>query len=278
MESYTELNKKLDSISTTFAARMSEFERNAARPLDATSSPVAAVSASGMSDEYLAFKDFVLATLSTLKLQLELLSVGQDRLETHSRRKVLLLHGLPEEVTPDPTLLDTGLGGEPVDVPKRVLALLKDKMGLSNIDPLSLESCHRLGTLKAGSDKCRPVLIRFSALAVRNEVWKAKTTLKGSTTSWSEFLTRPRQDVFNAARKHFGVTRCWSSDGAIVVLCPDKNRKKIVSMAELQPLIDKFPLSSVAEAQKKEKLAVKNKTSKEKAAPKTRAERAARKN
>lgn len=64
------------------------------------------------------------------------------------------------------------------------------------------------------------------------------------------------------------MARCWSVDGVVVVLCPDKTRQKIVSVAEMQALIIKFPLNAVAEAQKHE-----NNVSKEKTGPRLRERR-----
>uniref|UniRef100_A0A2A4JEB7 Uncharacterized protein n=1 Tax=Heliothis virescens TaxID=7102 RepID=A0A2A4JEB7_HELVI len=104
-------------------------------------------------------------------------------------------------------------------------------------------SCHRLG---ADTGKPRPLLIRFQSLSLRNEVWRSKTTLKGSGLVLSEFLTKPRHDAFLAARKHFGVNQCWTSEGKIVVLLPDKSRRKIESPAELQQLARQYPTSSVS--------------------------------
>ncbi|KAL4703064.1 hypothetical protein ACJJTC_015199 [Scirpophaga incertulas] len=75
----------------------------------------------------------------------------------------------------------------------------------------------------------------------RMGIWNNKTKLKGTKISIKEFLTKPRQGVFIAARKHFGINKCWTSGGIIIVLLSDGTRKKITSMSELQHLTAQHP-------------------------------------
>lgn len=75
----------------------------------------------------------------------------------------------------------------------------------------------------------------------RQLVWDSKKTLKGTGITISEFLTQARHRVFAAARKHFGMPNCWSMEGKIVIICPDKSRRKIETASELQDLFAKFP-------------------------------------
>lgn len=239
MSEFSELNKKLDNLYAVFQSRMQHFEQDKSVP-DPTSTT--AQLPPKLSDDYLTFKEFVMSTLSALRLQVDLLAAAQDRQETHLRRKVLLLHGVPEK--------------SDEDLRQSVLNVLTDQMKLSITDHHTLETCHRLGSSKSSDGKHkRPVLVRFSSLHTRQEVWNAKTSLKGSEITVSEFLTPPRHAVYVAGRKHFGMARCWSMDGVVVVLCPDKNRRKVFSMAELEALVEKFPLATVAEALKKDKTA-----------------------
>ncbi|KAL4704710.1 hypothetical protein ACJJTC_011494 [Scirpophaga incertulas] len=111
-------------------------------------------------------------------------------------------------------------------------------MKLATVDSNAIESCHRLGTK---TDKQRPIIVRFSSMIHRIAVWKSKTALKGSGIVITEFLTRMRQDVFIEARKHFGIKKCWSSEGVIIVSVEDNKRKKIVTMAELHVLTSQYP-------------------------------------
>ncbi|CAH2097846.1 unnamed protein product [Euphydryas editha] len=68
--------------------------------------------------------------------------------------------------------------------------------------------------------------------------------LKGTKITLTEFLTKSRQDIFAEARNHFGLKKCWSADGVIVILLPDKTRAKITSSLELKKLISQYPKSS----------------------------------
>ncbi|KAI5643819.1 hypothetical protein NE865_04215 [Phthorimaea operculella] len=221
MDNTALLVKSMADLASWMDTRMSEFEN-------------AQQSSSGhtvktLSADYLMFKSTVMTTLNMLKIQLELVVNGLERLETHSRRKVLLFHGIPEESTEE--------------LPQKLQGILRGQMKLSSIDTQAIEVCHRLGVKK---DKARPVLVRFSTATHRSAVWSAKTKLKGTKTSVSEFLTKSRQDIFTAARKHFGMKNSWSADGAIVVQLPDKSRKKLVTMSALQKLIEEHPLNNAA--------------------------------
>lgn len=212
--------KSIHELSSLFNSRMGEFEKNIQQP-------GANTTVKSLTADFYTFKSFVWKTIGMLKSQVELLHISFDRLEMHSRRKVLLFHGVKEDV------------GE--DTCKKVSVILSDQLKLSGISNEAFESCHRLG---AKRNTARPILVRFTTVHLRSMVWKAKTALKGSKTSISEFLTKPRQDVFVAARAHFGMKRCWSADGVIVVLLPDKNRKKIVSLAELKLLTSQYTKDS----------------------------------
>ncbi|CAH2095287.1 unnamed protein product [Euphydryas editha] len=46
------------------------------------------------------------------------------------------------------------------------------------------------------------------------------------------------------ARKNFGVNSCWTSDGKIVILLPDKTRRKVEVMSDLQAIISQHSSTS----------------------------------
>lgn len=227
MDSSVELVlKTMEELSSSINSRMEEFEKHI--PAIAPSNPTVKT----LNTEFFTFKTLVWKALSVLKAQVELLVLGLDRVETHSRRKVLLLHGVQE----DPS----------EDIMQKTLEVLVDRMKLTGVNLDSFEACHRLGARK---DTARPVLVRFSSLQLRARVWRAKTTLKGTKIKLSEFLTKARQNIFASARNHFGLRKCWSADGVIIVLLPDKTRAKITSSFELKQLIAKHPKSSTSEAE-----------------------------
>lgn len=227
MDLHTQLSKNMDDIVNLFESRMKNFDKALAQTQTSSRSTNNTVFSdlSSLASDYMVFKDLVWKTLAMIRQQLQLLSAGYDKHEMLSRRKVLLFHGLSEDAEEQP---DT-----------KVYDVICNKMKLCNVDVSNIDLSHRLG---AKRDKPRPILVRFTSLKARNSVWNAKTALKGSGITVSEFLTKCRQEVLVTARKHFGLKSCWSSDGMIVIALPDKSRKKISTLHELQPLLGKFPL------------------------------------
>ena len=221
-----QLLKSMEELSSMFSTRMGEFEKNLSQP-----GPAAATTTiKALSTEFYTFKAFVWKTLGLLKSQVELVVLGMDRLETQSRRKVLLMHGVKED--------------KDENVMHKIMDVLSSQMKLPDVRSAAIESCHRLGAKK---DSSRPILVRFTSLQVRSNVWKAKTSLKGSKITITEFLTKSRQEVFIAARKHFGIHKCWSADGMIIILTPNKLKSKISSLSELKQLIHRCSVMKAAD-------------------------------
>lgn len=225
MDRYTKLSEGMDKMAEDFNTRMSQMERDLreASTMSMSSSPP---DISTLSSEFTEFRSFTWNCLNMLRSQMEQLLDGQDRHEMGTRRKVLLLHGVSEKADE-----------EPGDV---VSAVLRDHMKMSPECLSDIRVAHRLGSRNQAS-KARPLLVRFSSFAARTEAWKCKTALKGTGITMTEFLTKARHTVFMAARKHFGVLNSWTTEGRIVLLLPDKTRRKVESMAELLEFTSKFP-------------------------------------
>lgn len=212
----------MEQMEKLFSSRMREYEDKLQRATAGTipvHSDLAALSL-----EFSEFKTFVCQTFLHLKTQIELLSLSLDRHETAMRRKILLFHGIPEK--PNEKLSDS------------IFDIISKQLQIDDFKSDHLEVCHRLG---ASQGKTRPVLVRFSGMEYRRLVWDGKTTLKGSGITISEFLTKTRHQVFMAARKHFNINNCWSAEGKIIVLTPDKSRRTISTMGELETLIALYP-------------------------------------
>lgn len=217
MDLSLKMTSNYDAIVEMFKLRMVDYEEKLKK--------VTYADISSLSQDFTNFKTFVWESLSLVKSQLELFSLSHERHEAHLRRKVLLIHGIPEEQNED--VLNT------------VTSIIVHKVGLNEFSNNNIEVCHRLGVTRG---KPRPVLIRFKDLQCRHMVWDNKTSLKGSGYTISEFLTKARHKVFLEARKHFGVKNCWSSNSKIVILLPDKSRRKIELWSELQSLLTQFPV------------------------------------
>lgn len=211
-----QLIKNMEELSSMFNSRMGEFEKTLSQPGTAA---VPNPTIKTLASEFYTFKTFVWKSLGLLKSQVELVTLGMDRLETQSRRKILLFHGVKED--------------KDENVYNKTVKILINQMNLSDAKSEMIETCHRLGTKK---DTTRPILVRFNNVQFRSRVWKAKTTLKSSKITVTEFLTKCRQETFKAARNHFGIKKCWSTDGVIIVILPDKTRVKVTSASELMPV------------------------------------------
>ncbi|KAJ8727894.1 hypothetical protein PYW08_016279 [Mythimna loreyi] len=218
----SKLAQSMAELEKLFSSRMREYEdklQRATGTTDASHSDLAA-----LSKDFTDFKSFVCKTLSHFKTQIEQLSLSLDSHETTLRRKVLLFHGIPEK--PGEKLTDS------------LFHIITKKLLVHDFKLEDLQVCHRLGA--SHKVKTRPVLVRFKEMEHRRTVWDAKTSLKGSGITISEFLTKIRHETFMTARKHFGVNNCWSAEGKVVVLTPDKSRRKIATMGELRNLIALF--------------------------------------
>ncbi|KAG7302625.1 hypothetical protein JYU34_012572 [Plutella xylostella] len=201
--------------------RMASFE---AQMNKAPASP----SATGLATEFAAFRSFTVSAFNMLQKQVEMLARGMDHLDMRSRRKILLVHGIPEAKKED--VASTAV---------RVIAQHVAGPELFCTDDIARS--HRMGRI---GDKPRPILVKFKDLALRNNVWFAKAKLKGSGVTLSEFLTKPRHEAFMQARQRVGVKQCWTRDGCVVVLGADGKQHRIVSLAELDQVCPPASLNS----------------------------------
>nr|XP_034832765.1 uncharacterized protein LOC117989496 [Maniola hyperantus] len=205
------IQKTVEELSLHFHKTMAEFQLNLQSAIPATS-PTSNIAA-----QFSSFRNFVLTALKTLQGQVEVLSQQIDQQETRSRKKILLVHGVPEAAKED--------------VPTVVVKALKDHLQIPELSAAAISRCHRMG--RAGSDRPRAILIKFRELPVRNKIWYGKKSLKGTGITLAEFLTKSRHEAFMAARQQFGISKCWTKDGQVIVIGPDGKRHSITSKAEL---------------------------------------------
>ncbi|XP_046976346.1 uncharacterized protein LOC124542442 [Vanessa cardui] len=205
------IKHSIAQLTEHFNSKMAEFQQNL------NSNMPAASPTSDIVSQFNAFRSFVLTALEGLQLQVELLSKKCDQMEMRSRRKMLLVHGVPE--------------AKKENLSAYVSQLLSEHLKLPELSVDSISRCHRLGS--SAPEKPRVILIKFQDPIIRNKVWYAKTNLKNTGVTLSEFLTKERHDVFVAARQRLGINKCWTRDGSIVIIGPDGKRHQITSMAEL---------------------------------------------
>lgn len=212
------INGTLSSLMDMFQKRMTEFETQLQKK-NTPSSPSSGDS--NLAADFAAFRAFVTQALSSLQQQVELLARSLDNMEMRGRRGILLLHGVAE--------------AKDEDTAQVVAQHLKNHMKMSGFTVGDIKRCHRMGR-SSSSQKTRPILFKLRDVVVRDTIWFNKTKLKGSGVTLSEFLTKSRHDVFMAARKKFGVNRCWTRDGCVNVLRSDGTRQRVVSLSELNAM------------------------------------------
>ncbi|XP_045494747.1 uncharacterized protein LOC123693609 [Colias croceus] len=205
------IKQSLTEMTELFTSKMAEFEKNlhGAAPTSPNSNVV--------SSEFYEFRSFVMTSLKTLHAQVELLFKISDQQETRSRRKMLLVHGVTEERKEDTAAL--------------VAKVLADRLQKPDVVPESFSRCHRLG--RGNTDKPRPIVVKFKSLPMRDHVWFSKTCFKNTGITISEYLTKARHDTFMAARKKFGIPRCWTLEGSIIIRTSDGVRHRVVSSEDL---------------------------------------------
>ncbi|XP_045489856.1 uncharacterized protein LOC123690487 [Pieris rapae] len=221
-----DLKKSLRDVSEMVSAKMEEFQQR----LIATQSRSPSLEQTPLAKEFEVFKSSVLFCLENLQAQMAMLFKVQDEQEMRSRRKCLLLHGVNETK-------DESSGS----IAKMISVLLK----CPNLTEQSLTRCHRLGIISR--EKPRPILIKLREHDDKLRIWAAKTSLKGTGITLSEFLTKSRHSLFMEARKRFGVTKCWTRDGRVQVIGADGKLRRISSLKELDTVPDSIPLSSTTD-------------------------------
>lgn len=214
-----DLKKTVMDISERFTLKMEEFQKQlnatsvAPPPTSANSPP------SPLAREFALFRSSMLFCLENLQAQMELLFKMQDDQEMRSRRKILLIHGVNEVKDEDASSISN---------------MLAVRLKCPDITGDSLSRCHRMGSRSDG--KPRPLLIKLRDCAVKDKIWAAKTNLKGSGITLSEFLTKNRHKLFMYARKRFGIPKCWTKEGRIYVISADGSRHRIECLKDIDAI------------------------------------------
>ncbi|KAG7304614.1 hypothetical protein JYU34_011595 [Plutella xylostella] len=221
MTSSQALQETQMSLERTVIARMDEFERR----LGSFSSSTKKADLEELTQEYCSFKETVLPMLRLLQDQILRIAAQVDEMDSQTRRNALLVSGIKEDDDESPEAL--------------ICDMAVSVMGISNFDKTSIVHCVRLGVRRPDSN--RPILVKFGNLKSKSDIWMSKTKLKSSQVVISEFLTKPRQRIFLRARRHFGISSCWTRSGTVMVRLPDDSRVKVLTEAALDELCKKHP-------------------------------------
>lgn len=210
MEAVLESQMQLQEL---FLKKMNAFQAQ----LQGSSSP-GGNSQQSLAVEFAEFRAFILAAIKSLQDQIHLLAKDADSQEMRARLKILLVHGVPEEQDQDPC--------------NAVIDLVRKQLKISDFKADQIDRCNRMGR-SSTSGKPRPILFKLRDISTKQTIWQAKTALKGTGVTVSEFLTKPRHDTFMSARQRFGINKCWTRDGFVFVLAADGKRHRVTTLAEL---------------------------------------------
>ncbi|VVC99825.1 unnamed protein product [Leptidea sinapis] len=214
------LQKSLVDMTTAFATRFEQFENNLQNIKNTAAASNNNSNVNDVAGDFYAFRSFVIASLSTLHRQVELLQKISDQAEMRSRCKMLLVHELPEHSKEETSAA--------------VVKNLTQHLKTPKLDVTSISRSHRVGKNK--SDKPRPILVKFEDVDLKKSIWFSKTALKGSEITLSEFLTKSRHETFMTARRKFGVNKTWTSNGTIYILDSKGSKHSVNSVAELNAI------------------------------------------
>lgn len=206
------IKESVEALSQSFSARMATFENELKKI-----SPGGGNTSGSLAQDFQQFQAFTLSALVSIQKQLNLLMAECDALEMRSRRKMLLIHGVPEVKNEDAM--------------RAVINAALKHPGMPVLEPNDIRRAHRMG--RGSTERPRPLVVKFSSQDLRDKVWFAKTRLKGSGVTLSEFLTRRRHNLFMEARQKLGVARCWTHQGRVVVLGDGGKRHIIHSSTDL---------------------------------------------
>lgn len=112
------------------------------------------------------------------------LVVNQERMEQVMRYKTLRFYGIKENQKENPK--------------KIIMEIISNKLGIK-IKETKIESCFRVGKLE--KDKVRPILVIFSRIDVKQNVFGNKKKLKGTKVVIREDLTNGKLRIFKIALK-----------------------------------------------------------------------------
>ncbi|XP_059046972.1 uncharacterized protein LOC131842463 [Achroia grisella] len=213
----------MDALQGTFFSMMEQLNEKIQNDLQkiSTAPSTTPSTVSSITANFAVFQTFVTSTFCNLQQQLELLANQMDQFEMRSRRKILLLHGVQESSGSNTS--------------QDVVKVVADKLKIPGFTVVNISRCHRVG--RTSGDKPRPILVKFSDLALRNKIWFAKTGLKDTGITVSEFLTKGRHEAFMCARRHFGIKKCWTRDGFVFIAGDDGTKHRITTITEVNKLI-----------------------------------------
>lgn len=139
--------------------------------------------------------------------------------EQYARRKSLRIYGLQDI--------------EGKDLKQTVVEKVGQRIGVKfSVD--DLEMCYRTG--KNQERGKRGIIVRFSTLRLKRNVYRNKSALKGTKLVVREDLTDGTMELVKESITRFGSKKVWTNEGSVFVKTGDNGVHKIYDMQTLEKL------------------------------------------
>ena len=127
--------------------------------------------------------------LSECKRQNKALQERLLQLDTYIRRENLKFSGISEDTNESNA-----------DTHKKIRSFFKNTLGMSEVDKIQFQRCHRMGSKMNNSKQARDIIVRFALYPDRMGIWNCKNKLKNTNFFIKEdfpiLIEQRRQKIF----------------------------------------------------------------------------------
>lgn len=138
----------------------------------------------------------------TNKQEIKTVTDKLDVIEQNLKRNTLRLVGVKEE--------------ENEHLLSKVLNIINDALKIKCAQ-WEIDNIYRVGKRNENQTRTRQIIVTFVSYVKKNEVYMARTGLKGSGIFINEDLTKKLYKLFTDTKKKFGPHAVWSRNGRIYV-------------------------------------------------------------
>lgn len=157
--------------------------------------------------------------VNNLKIELEQVKMDKDNVEQYTRKNNVRIFGI-KEVNQENT-------------ENLVIKLCQEKLNI-NLTANDIEICHRVGTNNNKNN--RPIFVKLISNKVKNDIYYAKSKLKGLKITIREDITKHRMEIIKTAVEEFGPKNVWTQNGSMYIYCNNK-KNYVKNVEELLSLI-----------------------------------------
>ncbi|GFS27283.1 hypothetical protein ElyMa_005253800 [Elysia marginata] len=147
-------------------------------------------------------RQILVEEVEQLKINFDFLKEHNNTLEQYTRTNNIRIFGVK----------DTFKHESAEETEQIVIKLIKKHLNI-NIEEKDIDSVHRLGIFKNGSD--RAIIVRFLSRKTATKILANRRRLKGTGVALAEDLTRTNLDRLYKVKALEGVKSAWSKKGTI---------------------------------------------------------------